>query len=290
MATIVVISVSSIFMGSVSAYVNPTNTNSIGNEEGIIGDYTNRTYTVLIGETLKFTGNCTGKTILGRSPDSIEGSSFGTATASYDTASQMSVEGTYYVDIDNNLAWTPGTDVALSVKKPIFRLELKAKEGTTKKTVSSITQGTDLILDLTNNLFDDDYIDVIVIGPDGRIHNTTGNFGRYKSFSSIGDGPCFDNITIADFEATYGADTGIFGVNTTGWTIGTYTFQIKTKASNARGLNVATNTETLVIKKATIDIEAAKTSVIQNEIVKLTVTGKVGDKIQISAPKGEKVI
>jgi len=72
------------------------------------------TYTVLIGQTLNFSE--TGHTIIGVTPDDIEGKAYGTTSYNYDTESWFTVEGIYHVE---------GTNVNLSVTKPIFEIDVE---------------------------------------------------------------------------------------------------------------------------------------------------------------------
>jgi hypothetical protein len=76
---------------------------------------------------------------------------------------------------------------------------------------------------------------------------------------------------------------GTTGIVTSGWKIGTYNFQIKTKAANACGLDMSSELKTLVIKKADPTIEAEKTTCVEFEVIRIMVTGAAGDPIMVQA-------
>ncbi|MGB2728022.1 MAG: hypothetical protein WBD09_06050 [Halobacteriota archaeon] len=151
----------------------------------------------------------------------------------------------------------------LSVQNPNIPLALKV--GT--KEVSSLTLGTNLTIDTGGiNLFDNDKVDLEIYSPDGKI--------KYKNNQD------FSNITVAALKAFGVATTNI---DTTGWKIGDYTFQIKTKSEYACGLSASSAVKDLDIIKGEIDISAEKTSVAELETIKLTVTGVYGDTIWLNA-------
>ncbi|MGB2841358.1 MAG: hypothetical protein WBC40_02585 [Halobacteriota archaeon] len=150
----------------------------------------------------------------------------------------------------------------LSVEDP--NIPLKLKVGT--KEVSSLTLGTNLTIDTGGiNLFDNDKVDLEIIGPDGKI--------IYKNNQD------FSNITVTALKA-FGTTNPI---NTTGWKIGSYTFQIKTKSAYACGLSASSAVKTLTILKGEIAINAEKTTVTELETIKLTVTGVPDDTIWLNA-------
>ncbi|MBA7524549.1 hypothetical protein ES705_16690 [subsurface metagenome] len=150
----------------------------------------------------------------------------------------------------------------LAVEDP--NLPLKLKVGT--KEVSSLTLGTNLTIDTGGiNLFDNDKVDLEIYSPDGKI--------KYKNNQD------FSNITVAALKE-FGTTNQI---NTTGWKVGDYTFQVKTKSAYACGLDASSAVKSLTILKGDIDISAEKTTVAELETIKLTVTGVYGDTIWLNA-------
>ena len=178
--------------------------------------------------------------------------------------------GAYYVNFTGN-ATVHDWSAQLSIVEPKMPLLLKVKE----KTVLSLTVGTNLTLDVSGiNLFGNDTVDLVVIGPEGRIKTDPIN------------NQLFTNITVANLTKWYGAGPGY--LITTGWDLGDYTFQIKTKPEYACGLEKNSAVKELRIAKGEIDITAEKTTVIERESVKLTVTGVVNDTIWINATPSSK--
>jgi hypothetical protein len=252
-----------IMLASVLVAMVPTvSTVSIGDNFNYIG--ANLTgQIVLVGQNVQF--NNTGP-YMWTDPANVRVQKFEDGIW-YDYAGPWS-GGTAY-----NINWNPaltlratdlsGSDTTLSVQDP--NIPLKLKVGT--KEVSSLTVGTNLTIDTGGiNLFDNDRVDFEIIGPDGKI--TTKN------------GQNFSHITVTNLEE-YGT-TGTL-LNTTGWKIGAYTFQIKTKSEYACGLDANSDVKDLTIVKGEIDISAEKTTVTELETIKLTVTGVSGDKININA-------
>ena len=171
-------------------------------------------------------------------------------------------EGAFYVNF-NTAAWTG--EAQLSFSDVDMPLELKVN---TKK-VSSIAVDTDVKIDTGGmNLFPEDRVDLKIVGPDGQI-----------KYDEINDQP-FTNISVAELNDWYGGSPGGL-LRTKGWTIGDYTFQVKTKSANACGLDAASAVKDLYLIKEAIEIEADKTSAIELEQVTLTVTGVSGDEIKV---------
>jgi len=195
--------------------------------------------------------------------------------------SVLTTTGTYYVNWDSGDTTVSVTyegtihyaSAVLAVSEPTTSLKLKATSAGVTKEVTRITQGTKLITAFTTNLFGDDVVDLVITGPSGRMHTD----------EAYGGSQNFDALTVSNLQSTYGS-TGA-GINTTNWKVGTYTFQIKTKSEHARGLTAVTEERTLTIGKPEIDITADSTSVVELTTVKLTVTGKVDNTIQLSGPK-----
>jgi hypothetical protein len=85
-------------------------------------------------------------------------------------------------------------------------------------------------------------------------------------------GQHFRNINITQL-LEYGSFNKSKQIDTTGWEIGTYTFQVKTDKENARGLDAKSNKKTLTITKLNLEIDASKTNPTINETIILTVRG-----------------
>jgi hypothetical protein len=179
--------------------------------------------------------------------------------------------GAYYVNYD------PATKLGaaqLSVENSDMPLSLKV--GTWEAT--SIAGGTNLIIDTGGmNLFNEDVVDLVVIGPEGQI--------RYD----VVNDQQFTDITVKQLEDWYGG--WLNTLETTGWTIGDYTFQVKTKSENACGLEAESCKKYLKIITGEIAIETYKTSTVELRTVIVTVTGVSGDPIRVEAsPLSEHVI
>jgi len=125
--------------------------------------------------------------------------------------------GAYYVNYNTT---TKEAEAQLSVEDVYIPLELKV--GTT--TVSFIAVGTQLRVDTAGiNLFPEDVVDLIIKGPEGQIKYDWKNDQQ------------FTDITVSELKA-YGD-----GLETTGWMIGDYTFQIRTESAQACGLDAVSD-------------------------------------------------
>jgi len=172
------------------------------------------------------------------------------------------ISGVYYVNYRNARDY----EAQLSIDEPDMPLQLRV--GRTK--VSSITVGTEITIDTSGmNIFPEDVVDLIVRGPDGQIRVDTVNDQE------------FTDITVKQLNNKYGSD----GIETNGWRIGDYTFQVKTESENACGLEAESDVRPLVILKGEIEIGASTTSTIELETVRIVITGASGDKIEIEAPE-----
>ena len=150
----------------------------------------------------------------------------------------------------------------LGVEEPDVPLKLKV--GT--KQVASIAEGTDLKVYTGGiNLFEEDLVDLVIIGPDGQIKTDTINNQK------------FTGITVAALKD--------FGnqLITKDWKIGDYTFQVKSKPANACGLEVSSDVRPLKILKGEISIDAEPTSTMELDTVTVTITGVAGDEIRVVA-------
>ena len=248
-AAIMVVSVLAVAMPMAVATSDGTNFNTISGPA---------TQKVLIGQNLQFTGYGSDVTV--------------SRIVSGD------VENVYQTDANNriyNVNWpTTGAfsvnydaviklgAAQLGVEEPDVPLKLKV--GT--KQVASIAEGTDLKVYTGGiNLFEEDLVDLVIIGPDGQIKTDTINNQKITA------------ITVAQLMA-YGNE-----LITNGWKIGDYTFQVKSKPANACGLEVSSDVKPLKILKGEISIDAEPTSTMELDTVTVTVTGVAGDVIRVKA-------
>jgi PGF-CTERM protein len=177
---------------------------------------------------------------------------------------QWPATGAYYVNYVNASSY----DAQLSVEDANVPLILKVKE----KTVTSLTLGTPLRVDTGGiNLYDQDIVDLLVYGPDGKITVNPSN-GTQK----------FTSISVS-WLRTYGSTDTNSQIDTDGWKVGSYTIQVKTKPEFACGLTAESSIKDLTVVKGEIDITADKTTVNELGTVKLTVTGVANDSIWVNA-------
>ncbi len=231
----------------------------IVNPDNVTISMDGNTTSVLIGQNVQFmcSGNRTGAvTITGIAGTPTEGYLFFSSTGWFDTG-VMTEEGMYNATYGER--WE-----LLGVQTPVMALSLKV--GT--KEVSSICCGTPLRVDFTSNLDENDCVDLKIVNPDGRI--------------KVSNNQKFDDINVSQL-LEYGSMNESKQINTTGWKIGDYTFQIKTKSEYACGLSASSAVKDLTIVKGEIDISAEKTTVTELETIKLTVTGVCGDIIWVNA-------
>jgi len=213
---------------------------------------------VLIGQNLQFEG-FTGTVTVSRIVSGDIENVYATDAQNRLYNVNWPTSGAFYVNYD---AATKLGAARISVEKPDVPLELKV--GT--KRVSSIAAGTELKVYTGGiNLFDNDLVDLIIIGPDGQIKEDTKNNQKFTGIS----------VT----ELKYYSNKLI----TNGWSIGDYTFQVKSKSANACGLDASSNVRPLKILKGEISIDAEPTSTIELDTVTVTVTGVADDIIEVKA-------
>ncbi len=249
MAAIMVVSVFAATMPMAVATSDGTNFNTIAGSG---------TQKVLIGQNLQFTGYGEDVTISRIVSGDVE--NVYTADNNHRIYNvNWPTTGAFYVNYD---AATKLGAARISVEKP--GIPLKLKEGT--KEVASIAEGTPLKVYTGGiNLYDNDRVDLVIIGPDGRIKTDTTN-NQY-----------FTDISVNELKY-YGEK-----LITNGWEIGEYTFQVKSKPANACGLDVSSAVKLLRILKGEISIDAEPTSTIELDTVTVTVTGVAEDKIRVEA-------
>ncbi len=217
---------------------------------------------VLRGQDLEFVNFASTPTVYRIVDNNIENTYISTNNRLFDV--NWPSTGAYYVN------YGAADERQLSVEDASVPLTLKV--GT--KTVSSIAVGSLVVIDTGGlNLFNEDRVDLKVIGPDGQIKTDTIN------------NQVFTNISVQTLATTFGTA----GINTAGWKLGSYTIQIATKPENACGLDKNSgDPKSLTIIKGEIDISAAKTSVVQDAVLKLTVTGVAYDAITVAADPANK--
>ena len=257
MAAIMIVSVFAAMVGSAGAY-------SMGGQ-----------YNVIVKDSFP------QKVLIGQDLDFSEG--WGTEIVTVSRVSGGVVEWSITADANNQLKiskaetqWTkdgaffvnflnPTTyDAQLSVSEPIMPLELKVD---TRK-VSSIAVGTSLTIYTAGmNLFTEDRVDLVIIGPNGQI--------KYDEMNN----QQFTNITVAQLIDNYGDNN----LETAGWSLGDYTFQVKTRSDMACGLEAESAIKELKLEIGEIAIEADMTTTVELDTVKLVVTGVANDEINVAA-------
>ena len=159
-----------------------------------------------------------------------------------------------------------GGNTSLAVKDPKMSLKLKVLTEGVSKEVSTLTVGTNLTIDTGGmNLFNNDTVKLVIMKGGSQIKTM--------------DVQPFDPITVKNLTDWYGV--GSDGIDTTNFTVGAYTFQIKTDPAKACGLTAESAEKDLKMMKGEIAIEAETTSVTELEALKLTVTGVAGDNITV---------
>nr|QNS30079.1 hypothetical protein GZ26G2_52 [uncultured archaeon GZfos26G2] len=257
MAAIMVVSVLAAMVGSVGAH-------SVGGEYNII-EMTPFPQKVLIGQDLDFSiGWGTEIVTVSRVRGGVVEWSITADTNNQlkvsEAETQWTKDGAFFVNFLNPTTY----DAQLSVSEPIMPLELKV--GTRK--VSSIAVGTSLTIDTAGmNLFAEDRVDLVIIGPDGQI--------KYDEMND----QQFTNISVAQLISYYGDNN----FETAGWSLGDYTFQIKTRSDVACGLEAESAIQELKIEIGKIAIAAETTTTVELTTVKLTVTGVADDPIKVEA-------
>ena len=244
LAAVVLASVTIAMLGSIEAYSTGGPYNII--EKGVSN-------TVLIGQDLEFEG-FTAPVAVYRVVSGDIANTY-TATESggnyYIYSVYWPTTGAYYVNGDSTTK-----EATLSVEEPKMPLKLKVCD----KEVTTLARSTELIIDVGGiNLFDNDKVDLVIIGPKGLITQK--------------DGQLFEDITVSTLKS--------FKIDSTNWDIGHYTFQVKTKPDNACGLDVMSPKKELNIIEGTIAIKADTTAVTELEVVRLTVTGVAGHTITV---------
>ncbi len=168
--------------------------------------------------------------------------------------------GAFYVDGGAG-SYPADYKARLSVEDPKMPLKLKVKD----KEVSSIARSTPLNIDVGGiNLDDQDTVDLVIIGPNGKITEKNGQ--KFKAIKVA---------ALKDF-------TGDGAIDTNDWDVGHYTFQVKTKPELACNLEDQSVKKELTVMKATVQVKADTTEVPELTVVQLKVTGVSGHKVKVT--------
>jgi len=170
----------------------------------------------------------------------------GIVDTSFDT-SVMGATGLYNVSDGTNTE-------TLTVDYPVMELDLKVGNYST----TSVPRGTPLRIDFDTNLDAEDCVKLRVMTPDGCIMKVNYNDQR------------FDPINITQL-IEYGSFDKSKQIDTSEWKFGIWTFQVRTREENARGLEVSSDIIEVTITKGEIEIGAFKYDPDINETVIVTV-------------------
>jgi hypothetical protein len=258
MVVIMIASVFGVMMPTAIAYSQGDNFNHIDKTAGEIRR-------VVVGQNLQFEGFASQPSVYRYVSGDLENVYDVVDEAGnwriYDVSWPTS--GAYYV---SDSSTNPQAQTQLSIVAPSMPLKLKV--GT--KEVSSIAKGTDVLIDVSGiNLFDEDGVKLVVMKGDSVIKTKSGQ--------------TFDPITVGNLKA-------LVIDQTANWDVGDYTFQVKTDANKACGLDASSTTKSLKIIKGEIAIEASTTSTVELKAVSLTVTGVAGDDIEVTSTPSDNVV
>ncbi|MCK4528209.1 hypothetical protein KAW18_12630 [candidate division WOR-3 bacterium] len=216
---------------------------------------------VILGQDVQFynaTGDPSGVvTLVGISDNNAGETRFSDSTGWLDTTGMKTG--------DYNATGTSAGCLPTVIHLGTTEIILELKKGTTS--VSSAPQGTHFTIKLTTSLDPNDGVSLKVKDPNGDTLK-----------KNPADGTVFSGVNVSHVRD--------LDINTSGWALGTYTFQVSTSATKARGLSMKSEEKTLKIIKSAIEIKAAKTTVAERDTVKLTVTGVPKHKITVSVVTG----
>jgi len=206
------------------------------------------TSTILQGQVIQFYNRSGGPagtvTLTGISGDAEDHEQFSDSNGELDSDLRSLKAGTYIATC------TEGCDnTTITVEEPYLKLKLK-RNG---KTIESIPEGSRFTIELSTNLDPNDGVSLVVEDPGGDIRKA--NY----------DGTVFDTVNVDHLTD--------LAINTAGWELGTYTFQVITEEEYARGLDAESSEEELEIVSGELKIAAQKTEIVELENIRLTVTG-----------------
>jgi hypothetical protein len=256
---VIIIAVMTFFIGTVVPLVSATTvpgTQEIDSQgQPFTVNYDNISITldgesskVLIGQVIHFYNRSGGPsgtvTLRGVSGDAEDHEQHSDDSGELDTDLKPLKEGTY------TTTCAEGCDnTTITAEESYMKLKLK-RNG---KTIESVPEGSSFTIELSTNLDPNDGVTLAVEDPGGYIRRA--NY----------DGTVFDTVNVdhlIDLE-----------INTAGWELGTYTFQILTEEEYARGLDAESSEVELEIVSGELKIEAQKIEIVELENIRLTVTG-----------------
>ena len=219
---------------------------------------------VVVGQDIVFkdkNGNLVGTVTL----TGVEGTDTEGEVVYSDDTGRLETEGLVTGPYNATATATGAIETRVNIGTVRAELDLRDKGDT--KSISSVTKGSSFRVKFIHSLDSNDGVSLKVSGP-----------AVYKQ--NPADGKVFEKINVSMITG----DNAI--INTTGWSLGTYTIYIKTNEKYARGLAVSSNEKTLKVIPGKIDISAEKTTVGKGEKVKITVTGVADDTIKVTAEDG----
>ncbi|MGC9444160.1 MAG: hypothetical protein ACP5E9_04420 [Candidatus Methanospirareceae archaeon] len=213
---------------------------------------------ILQGQVIQFYNRSGGPvgtvTLTGISGDAEDHEQFSDNNGELDSDLRSLKPGTYIAVCTE----TAGCDnTTITVEEPYLKLKL-TRNG---KTIESIPRGSNFTIDLSTNLDPNDGVTLVVEVPGGYIRGA--NY----------DGTVFEKVNVDHLTDLV--------INTTGWELGAYTFQVTTEEEYARGLESESTEEELEIVSGELKIAAQKTEVVELENIRLTVTGVPGLDIEL---------
>jgi hypothetical protein len=208
---------------------------------------------ILQGQIIQFYNRSGGPvgtvTLTGISGDAEDHEQFSDNSGELDSDLRSLKPGTYIAVCTE----TAGCDTTtITVEEPYLKLKL-TRNG---KKIESIPRGSNFTIDLSTNLDPHDGVTLVMEVPGGYIRGA--NY----------DGTVFEKVNVDHLTDLV--------INTTGWELGAYTFQVTTEEEYARGLDAESSEAELEIVSGELKIEAQKTEVVELENIRLTVTGVPG--------------
>jgi hypothetical protein len=209
------------------------------------------TSNILQGQVIQFynaSGDPAGTvTLTGISGDAEDHEQFSDSNGELDTDLKSLKAGTYIATCSEGC-----DNTTITVEEPYLRMELK-RNG---KTIKSIPAGSSFNFSLSTNLDPYDGVHLVISDPSNNAKKANN------------DGTVFDDEDGVNVNHLIDLK-----IDTAGWELGTYTFQVHTEEEYARGLDAESSEKELEIVSGELKIEAQKTEVVELENTRLTVTG-----------------
>ena len=206
---------------------------------------------ILRGQVIQFY-NASGAqagtvTLTGISGDAEDHEQFSDSNGELDTDLKSLKVGTYIATCSEGC-----DNTTITVEEPYLRMDLK-RNG---KTIKSIPAGSSFDFSLSTNLDPHDGVHLVITDPSNNAKKANN------------DGTVFD-----DEDGVNVNHLSALKIDTAGWELGTYTFQVITEEEYARGLEEESSEKELEIVSGELKIEAPKSEVVELENIRLTVTG-----------------